>query len=448
MRKYFGTDGVRGVANEELTPELAFKLGQAGGYVVAKGIENPVFLVAKDTRLSGDMLETALIAGLMSVGIGIVQLGVIPTPAVAYLTRTLKASGGVMISASHNPFEDNGIKFFNQDGFKLKDEVELAIEYLLEHTEEIPRKVGKEIGSIQKGIDAHKLYVDYLKSTVTNSFEGMRIVLDCANGAASPVAKTLFEELGATIVMMHDQPNGININVECGSTHPVHLQEMVIREKANVGLAFDGDSDRLIAVNHLGEIVDGDAILYVLGNALKQKEKLAKNTIVSTVMSNFGFSKALGEKGIQTVQTKVGDRYVLEEMVNAGYSIGGEQSGHIILLNYNTTGDGLLSAVQLVDAIKQSNESLYELALLFKQYPQRLVNVRVRDKNGWEENPMIQSEMKKAEKALEGSGRILVRASGTENLIRVMVEGENQAVVDEVAEHLAIIIEEALTIKN
>jgi len=441
MRKYFGTDGVRGVANVELTPELAFQLGRAGGYVITKGSKNPTFVVGRDTRLSGEMLESALVAGLLSVGIQVVQVGVLPTPGVAYLTRELQTNGGVMISASHNPFEDNGIKFFDGFGFKLKDEVELEIERLVEDGAEINRLSGAELGTFQTVVGTKEKYVKFLAKTATHDFKGLKVVVDCANGASSSVAEKLFTSLGAEVVVIHANPNGININVECGSTHPENLQEVVVKEKADIGVALDGDADRLIAVDHEGNIVDGDEVLYVLANSLKEKNMLRHNVVVSTVMSNFGFKKQLEEDGIETVQTQVGDRYVLEEMMEKGYVLGGEQSGHVVLLEHNTTGDGLLSAVQLIDEMKRTGKSLRELIQNFKKYPQLLVNVRVANKRGWEENAVIQEEIKRAEQELNGNGRVLVRASGTENLIRVMVEGESEDMVTQLTESIARVVE-------
>lgn len=432
MRKYFGTDGVRGVANVELTPELAFKLGKSAGYVLTKNMSEqtprPTFVVGRDTRISGPMLETALISGLTSSGVNVIQLGIVPTPAVAYITKQL-ASGGVMISASHNPYQDNGIKFFNQDGYKLSDEVELEIEHYLEKLEDIPVYAGGDIGTILTYKNAANFYVEFLKNSISTNLEGLNIVLDCANGAATTVAPTLFESLGATVHVLSASPDGVNINVECGSTHPEELQRKVVELKADLGLAFDGDADRLIAVDETGAVVDGDQILYICAKALRLKGKLANQTVVSTVMSNFGFQKALNELGVNSVQTSVGDRYVLEEMMKKGYTLGGEQSGHIIFLDLNTTGDGILSALQLASIIKESSMSITELLSGFKKYPQQLVNVKVKDKKAWESHPAIRNAIKEAESVLADNGRVLVRASGTENLVRVMVEADNSELV-------------------
>ncbi|MGF9891778.1 phosphoglucosamine mutase [Priestia megaterium] len=440
MRKYFGTDGVRGVANVELTPELAFKLGKSAGYVLTKGMTEqtprPTFVVGRDTRISGPMLETALISGLTSSGVNVIQLGIVPTPAVAYITKQL-ASGGVMISASHNPYQDNGIKFFNQNGYKLSDEIELEIEHYLERLEDIPVYAGGDIGTILAYKNAANFYVEFLKNSIPTNLEGLNIVLDCANGAATTVAPTLFESLGATVHVLSASPDGVNINVECGSTHPEELQRKVVELKADLGLAFDGDADRLIAVDETGDVVDGDQILYICAKALRIKGKLANQTVVSTVMSNFGFQKALKELGVNSVQTSVGDRYVLEEMMKKGYTLGGEQSGHIIFLDLNTTGDGILSALQLANIVKESSMSITELLSGFKKYPQQLVNVKVKDKKAWESHPAIRNAIKEAENALADNGRVLVRASGTENLVRVMVEADNSELVNSLVTSIA-----------
>ncbi|WP_394555309.1 phosphoglucosamine mutase (plasmid) [Priestia aryabhattai] len=440
MRKYFGTDGVRGVANVELTPELAFKLGKSAGYVLTKNMKEqtmrPAFVVGRDTRISGSMLETALISGLTSSGVNVIQLGIVPTPAVAYITKQL-ASGGVMISASHNPYQDNGIKFFNQDGYKLLDEVELEIEHYLDRLDDIPVCAGGDIGTILSYKNAANFYVEFLKNSISTSLEGLNIVLDCANGAATTVAPTLFESLGATVHVLSASPNGVNINVDCGSTHPEELQRKVVELEADLGLAFDGDADRLIAVDETGAVVDGDQILYICAKALRLKGKLANQTVVSTVMSNFGFQKALNELGVNSVQTNVGDRYVLEEMMKKGYTLGGEQSGHIIFLDLNTTGDGILSALQLSSIVKESSMSITELLSGFKKYPQQLVNVKVKDKKAWESHPAIRNAIKEAETVLADNGRVLVRASGTENLVRVMVEANSSELVHKLVNSIA-----------
>lgn len=445
MRKYFGTDGVRGVANDTLTPELAFKLGKIGGLVIAGKERSPKFVVGRDTRISGEMLESALISGLMSTGVDVIQLGVIPTPGVAYLTKHLEADGGVMISASHNPFEDNGIKFFNKTGFKLTDEQELEIENLLGSDSPIPLPTGEYIGKIIKGSTLKQHYIDFLTKSVNVSFNGKKVILDCANGAASFIAPVIFENLGATVIPIANTPNGVNINVNCGSTHPSFLKDAVLKEKADIGLAFDGDADRLIAIDHDGNEIDGDSILFALGKALKKTGELKNNTIVSTVMSNFGFKHVLAKSEIQNVQTQVGDRYVLEEMRERDYSLGGEQSGHIILLDFNTTGDGILSAVKLVSIMAQEKKSIKEIVSPYKKYPQQLLNINVKEKNNWDKNKNIIDSISHFEKQLNGNGRILVRASGTENLIRVMAEGESEEIVSTIVNGIADVIRKEIS---
>jgi phosphoglucosamine mutase len=439
MGKYFGTDGVRGVANTELTPELAFRLGRAGAYVLTQQqTAKPVVIVGRDTRASGHLLESALVAGMLSIGVDVIKVGVISTPGVAYLTRKLGGSAGVMISASHNPVEDNGIKFFQADGFKLPDELEDQIEKWIDAEEDtLPRPVGADVGRIHRKYEATRDYVEFLKSTIDVRFDGIKVALDCANGSASALAPALFEELGARVITMGAEPDGANINASCGSTHPEKLQALVKEEGADLGLAFDGDADRLIAVDARGEIVDGDYILTICGDALKSEGKLAHDTVVATIMANMGFFQAAKELGLHTVQTAVGDRYVMEEMRRGGFNLGGEQSGHIIFLNHNTTGDGILTAIQLVQVLKKTGKPLHELKQKMKKYPQLLVNVRVKDKSGWKENANIRAAISDGEKALEGRGRILVRPSGTEPLLRVMAEGPDEAELDRVVGTIA-----------
>lgn len=441
MGKYFGTDGVRGVANTDLTAELAFRIGRCGGYVLAGDVKKPTICIGLDTRISGPMLEAALIAGLLSIGANVVRLGVVTTPAVAYLIRMLGMDAGVMISASHNPVEDNGIKFFGRDGFKLSDETELQIEGLMDATgDDLPRPVGGGIGTVRDDLKAAHLYVDFLKSTMDVSLAGMRIVLDCAHGAAYELAPEAFRELGAEVITIYAEPNGLNINELCGSTHPERLKEVVLAEKADLGLSFDGDADRLIAIDELGEEVDGDYILFILGDAMKQAGRLNKSTIVTTVMSNIGLYKALDENGIQSVKTAVGDRYVMEEMRAGGYNLGGEQSGHVIFLDHNTTGDGILSAIQLAGTVKSSGRSLSELKSLMRKFPQVLLNVRVADKSKLNGNIALQASIDRVEAALGSNGRVLVRPSGTESLIRVMVEGPEKAEIERYAEDIAEVV--------
>ncbi|GGG07497.1 phosphoglucosamine mutase [Paenibacillus abyssi] len=431
MGKYFGTDGVRGVANRELTPELAYKIGRCGGYVLAGQVEKPKVIIGLDTRISGPMLEAALIAGLLSIGASVVRLGVVSTPAVAYLTRKLGADAGVMISASHNPVEDNGIKFFGGDGFKLSDETEMEIERLMDaEQDELPRPEGGGIGTVTVLEDAKAMYVDFLMTTVKNRFSGLKIVLDCAHGAAYELAPAVFRELGAEVITIGAEPNGLNINDGVGSTHPEYLREQVLAHGADLGLSFDGDADRLIAVDDAGEEVDGDFILCICGDAMKRAGTLHADTVVTTVMSNIGFFKAAQHLGLHTAQTAVGDRYVMEEMRRGGYNLGGEQSGHVIFLDYNTTGDGILTALQLVDTLVASGQKLSEVKQLMRKFPQVLVNVRVADKSMYKDNAAIAKAVAEVEQELGDNGRVLVRPSGTESLIRVMAEGPDKDVVE------------------
>ena len=444
MGKYFGTDGVRGEANVELTPELAFKLGRFGGYVLSQHEEQtPLVFVGRDTRISGEMLEHALIAGLLSVGIRVYKLGVIATPGVAYLVRTEKASAGVMISASHNPALDNGIKFFGGDGFKLDDDRELEIEALLEAAEDtLPRPSAQGLGTVMEYPEGLRKYQEFLVSTGVQ-LEGMHVVLDTANGAASTSARQIFADLGAQLTVIGENPDGLNINDGVGSTHPEHLQEKVKEVGAAIGLAFDGDSDRLIAVDENGEIVDGDKIMYIIGSYLSSKGLLEKNTIVTTVMSNLGFHKALDAKEIQKEITAVGDRYVVEEMRKSGYNLGGEQSGHVVIMDYNTTGDGQLTGVQLTKIMQETGKKLSELAAEVTIYPQKLVNIRVENsmKDKAMEVPAIREIIEKMEAEMAGNGRILVRPSGTEPLLRVMAEAPTHEEVDYYVDTIAAVVQ-------
>ena len=449
MGKYFGTDGVRGEANVELTPELAFKLGRFGGYVLSQHeTEAPTVFVGRDTRISGEMLESALVAGLLSVGIHVYKLGVLATPAVAYLVKTEGASAGVMISASHNPALDNGIKFFGGDGFKLDDEKEAEIEALLDAAEDtLPRPSAEGLGTLVDYPEGLRKYEGYLVSTGT-PLEGMKVALDTANGAASTSARQIFADLGAQITVIGETPDGLNINLNVGSTHPEALQELVKESQSAIGLAFDGDSDRLIAVDENGEIVDGDKIMYIIGKYLSEKGQLAQNTIVTTVMSNLGFHKALESAGINKVVTAVGDRYVVEEMRKSGYNLGGEQSGHVILMDYNTTGDGQLSAVQLTKIMKETGKSLSQLASEVTIYPQKLVNIRVENamKEKAMEVPAIKTIIEKMEEEMAGNGRILVRPSGTEPLLRVMAEAPTTEEVNYYVDTIAAVVKDEIGI--
>ena len=445
MSRMFGTDGVRGVANSELTAQIAYNLGRAGAYVLTEGTHKPKILVAKDTRISGDMLEAALIAGILSVGAEAVVLGVVPTPAVAYLTRKYNADAGVMISASHNPVEYNGIKFFDGKGYKLSDELEDEIQRVIEgEFENVPSPTGIQIGKRQKvEMAALDDYIEFAKSTVSHSLKGLRVALDCANGASYKAAIKGFRDLGADVYIINDNPDGTNINENCGSTHPEELMEYVVKKKCHVGFAFDGDADRCLAVDEKGNLISGDFTLLICGMALKESGKLKDDTIVATVMSNLGLEIACKKQGLNLLKTKVGDRYVLEEMVKEGYALGGEQSGHIIFLNHNTTGDGLVTALQISEVIMNTGKPLSELCSVMKELPQVLANATVPNdkKNLYLSDAEIQGEIKKIEEALHGVGRVLIRPSGTEPLVRVMLEGEDQAEIDKMAQGLADLIQ-------
>ncbi|WP_442597567.1 phosphoglucosamine mutase [Neobacillus sp. D3-1R] len=449
MGKYFGTDGVRGVANSELTPELAFKLGRFGGYVLTKDKDRPKVLIGRDTRISGHMLEGALVAGLLSTGAEVMRLGVISTPGVSYLTKVLGAQAGVMISASHNPVADNGIKFFGPDGFKLSDEQEEEIEALLDlPVDELPRPTGAKLGQVIDYFEGGQKYLQYLKQTVDEDFAGIHVALDCAHGATSSLAAHLFADLEADLSTMGASPNGLNINEGVGSTHPEALAAFLKEKNADVGLAFDGDGDRLIAIDENGNIVDGDQIMYICAKYMKEHGRLKHGTVVSTVMSNLGFYKGLENHGIQSVQTAVGDRYVVEEMKKNGYNLGGEQSGHIIFLDYNTTGDGLLSGLQLVNIMKVTEKSLSELANEMKKYPQKLVNIRVTDKHHVTDNEKVKAIIEEVEAEMNGNGRILVRPSGTEPLVRVMAEAPTEESCAEYVERIAQVVREEMGLRE
>ncbi|WP_122647098.1 phosphoglucosamine mutase [Enterococcus mediterraneensis] len=450
MGKYFGTDGVRGEANLELTPELAFKLGRYGGYVLSQhenGERRPRVLVGRDTRISGQLLENALIAGLLSVGIEVFQLGVISTPGVAYLTRVQKASAGVMISASHNPAQDNGIKFFGSDGFKLVDDQELEIEALLDAPEDtLPRPSAEGLGTVEEFPEGLLKYSQFLKQTINDDLSGLTVCIDAANGATATTVNRLFADLETDFHTIGTSPNGLNINDGVGSTHPEKLAEFVVEKGADAGLAFDGDGDRVIAVDELGNIVDGDKIMYICAKYLSEKKRLKQDTIVTTVMSNLGFHKAVEAIGLKDVITQVGDRYVVEEMRKNDYNFGGEQSGHMIFLDFNTTGDGMLSGIQLLNIMKQTGKKLSELAAEVTIYPQKLVNIRVSNKNGAMEVPAIKAVIEEAEKEMNGEGRILVRPSGTEPLLRVMAEAPTDEKVEYYVEKIADVVRKEIGI--
>lgn len=438
---YFGTDGVRGIANKTLTPEIAYKLGRIGGYLFKKDDLRAKVLIGRDTRISGPMFEGALIAGLLSSGAEVMRLGVITTPGVAYLTKAMGAHLGIMISASHNPFEDNGIKLFGPNGMKLSDEEEAEVERLLNSEDSLPRPIGKEIGTINDYYESSQKYLSYLQETIDNTFEGLNVGLDCANGSTSSLAALLFANLEADIYTIGNSPNGTNINDGFGSTHPEQLQKIVVEKGLDVGLAFDGDGDRLIAVDEKGNIVDGDKIMYICATYLHERNMLPKHTVVATVMSNLGLYKALENKGIDVVTTKVGDRYVLEKMLEGNYALGGEQSGHIIFLDHLTSGDGMLTGVQLLNIMVETGKPLSELAAEMPTYPQVLKNVPVENKDEMMKNETLLEAIRNVEEELGESGRVLVRPSGTESLIRVMVEAETEAQCEQYINQLVETIE-------
>ena len=447
MRKYFGTDGIRGIAGESLTADLSFKVGKALGKLLTEKKEHPKVVIGRDTRISCDMIEHALTAGLTSTGVNVMTVGTIPTPAIAYLTKTIETDSGIMISASHNPYQDNGIKIFGPDGFKLTDEQELEIESLIDNSEQIKNASFEKIGKVYGGNELTQKYIQHIKQSIAGDLSDVKIALDCANGATTGVAPFIFGDLEADIETIGCQPNGVNINDNVGSTKIETISEFVKENNVDVGFAFDGDGDRVLAVDANGNIVDGDKIMFILAKHLKEQGELKDNMVVSTVMSNIGFYKAIEENGLQSVKTAVGDRYVVEEMRNNNYSLGGEQSGHIILMNYATTGDGILTAVKLANIIKSTGKSLEELASEVSIYPQKLVNIKVIDKKAAMEDSEILAECEKVEKELEGNGRILLRASGTENLIRVMVEASSDELTDKYCEQVAKIVREKFEVK-
>ncbi len=442
MARLFGTDGVRGVANTELTPELAFSLGKAGATVLTSEIHKPKILVGRDTRISGQMLESALVAGMMSVGADVLIAGVIPTPAVAYLTKYYNCDAGVMISASHNSVEFNGIKFFNRDGFKLPDAVEDEIEALIK-SGDMPCPIGADVGKMIPVKNAKEDYIDFLASTIDVSLDGIKVVMDCANGAASSVAPELFKRLGATVFPYYFLPDGTDINLNCGSTHSDRICQLVKEIGADVGLAFDGDADRLIACDERGVELDGDHIMAVCGSMLKKEGRLKKDTIVGTVMSNMGLDIFCQNNNLNIEKTGVGDRYVLEKMLQDDLSLGGEKSGHVIFLEYSTTGDGLLTALQLLRARAIEKKEMSVLAEGMRNLPQVLVNIKVDNdkKDLYKTDESILKEIAIADEALKGRGRTLIRASGTEPLIRVMLEGEDEKEINDFALKIAKAIE-------
>ncbi len=445
MGRLFGTDGVRGVANSELTPELAFNLGKAGAHVLRKENKRPVIVIGKDTRVSGDMLENALTAGILAVGGNVIKVGVIPTPAVAYLVKYYQADAGIVISASHNPFEYNGIKFFNGEGFKLDDAIEEKIEdIIIRDIDPNSHMAGEELGRcLEAEENATELYCKFLLESIDVRLDGMKVVLDCANGAAYKTAPAVYKALGAEVVTIGCDPNGININDQIGSTHPEKLQQKVVEEKADIGLAFDGDADRLIVVDEKGLVIDGDKTICICAKMLKDAGQLAENKVTATVMSNIGFHQyIIGKVGAEVDVTAVGDRYVLESMLKTGCILGGEQSGHIIFLNYTTTGDGTLSSLQFMKAVRASGKKPSELSAEIEIFPQVLVNADVTNENKkrYMEDQEVQAAIKAIEAEMEGSGRVLIRPSGTEPLVRVMIEGEDIEQIHQMAQELADLI--------
>lgn len=446
MRKYFGTDGIRGVAGETLTAELSYKTGRALGKLLTTKNENPKVIIGRDTRISCDMIENSLVAGLTSTGVNVMLAGVLPTPAIAYLTNTLETDCGIMISASHNPYQDNGIKIFGTDGFKLTDEEELVIEKFIDDSSEIHDAAYEKIGKVHDAYELAQKYIQHIKNTTEANFENMRIALDCANGATTNVAPFIFGDLDADIETIGCHPNGININDNVGSTKLETISKFVKENNMDFGFAFDGDGDRMLAVDNEGNFVDGDKIMFIIAQNLKEKNMLKDNMIVSTVMSNIGFYRSVEDNGMQSVKTAVGDRYVVEEMRKHSYSIGGEQSGHVILMDNATTGDGILTAVQLATIIKEKNTTLKELASQVTIFPQKLVNIKVADKNIAMQDTEILDECKKVEEELGNSGRILLRASGTEDLIRVMVEASSDELTNIYCERVAKLVREKYAI--
>ncbi len=449
MRKLFGTDGIRGVANlEPMTSEMAMQLGRAAAHLFMRRAGRHQIVIGKDTRISGYMLESALTAGICSMGVDVLLVGPMPTPAIAFLTRSLRADAGVVISASHNAYQDNGIKFFSNDGFKLPDEMEARIEDLIVSNEiSHLRPTADLIGKAFRIDDAEGRYIEFAKRSLPRDldFQGIKLVVDCANGAAYKLAPKVLRELGAKVEAIGCEPNGMNINAGCGAVHPVQLQEAVRRHKADIGIALDGDADRAIFVCEQGTIVDGDHVMAALGLDLHQNGLLAKQTLVGTVMSNFGLELCMAKAGVTLLRTPVGDRYLLERMLAEGYNFGGEQSGHFIFLDHNTTGDGLISALQMISLMKRTGKPLSELAQAMSAVPQILLNITVKQKPKLESVPDIDRAIRESERRLNGSGRVLVRYSGTEPLLRIMVEGEQDTVIKEVAEDLARLVRTHLT---
>ena len=444
MARLFGTDGVRGEANTTLLPEMAYRLGRAATLYFGKESEDqPLIIIGRDTRISGEMFEAALTAGICSAGGRAMLAGIIPTPAIAYLARKHKAKAGIVISASHNPFHDNGIKFFGGDGYKLPDSVEdelEAIVHQLETDDNLPRPTGRHIGNIEYRTDLLNQYMEFVLSTCQERFDGVKVVLDCANGAAYEAMPKILRRLGADVKVIHALPNGTNINDGCGSTHLESLQKAVLENHADFGIAHDGDADRCLCVDEKGQVIDGDHILVMCAMDMMKEGKLPYNTVVTTVMANIGFHQAIKKAGGRAEITKVGDRYVLENMLKNGYKIGGEQSGHIIFTDFSTTGDGLITALQVLSSLTRSGRKASDLTALMTTYPQLLVNVKVATKEGWEDNEAIKEAIAAGDKELGENGRILVRPSGTEPLIRVMAEGPDQEQLDRICHAIADVV--------
>ena len=454
MRKYFGTDGIRRIANTELTPELVYRVAKAGAYVLSKHSNHtPTILIGRDTRISGTLIESAMVAGFLSYGANVKLLGVLPTPAVAYLTKKLNADASVVISASHNTFEFNGIKFFSNKGMKIPDELEEEIEELMDDAEKLEAltAVNDKIGVSEYALDLAEEYVYFFRKNFDDEIEKYNrddfvVGIDVANGATYGVAEKVFKTLGIKYKIINNTPDGININDNCGSTHLDGLKKFVVENKLSLGIAYDGDGDRCLAIDENGEEIDGDKILAILSQNLRKHGKLNKDTIVATVMSNLGLNKYTRDNGLELLQTKVGDRYVLEEMLNNGFNLGGEQSGHIIMLDYNPTGDGILTSLMLIKTILEENKKPSELGNLVKKYPQTLINAKVNHdkKSDYEKDAEIKANIEKLEKEFAGNGRVLIRPSGTEPLVRVMIEGEDQDYISKKARELADLIEEKL----
>lgn len=446
MANLFGTDGVRGKAGVVLTAELALKLGQAAGqaFMKANGGKSGIVVIGRDTRISGQMLEAALTAGLTSVGVNVVSAGVIPTPAVAFLVRHYNAMAGAVISASHNPYQDNGIKFFSASGEKISDDTQSFIERVLQGEADIEEATGLAVGTVSIEHEAVRYYKEFLMELLCSNGANVHAVVDCANGAASSLAEEVFVKSGVKVTMMGDKPDGVNINVDCGSTHLEALQQKVLREGADVGLAFDGDADRFLAVDERGDVIDGDKLMAIFALALKKENRLANNQLVVTVMSNLGLKLAMRDADIEIIETKVGDRYVNEGMQQSGAILGGEQSGHIIFRDYNSTGDGMISAIMLLNVMCHYGKSARELAKVMTSLPQVLVNVPVRTKDGWGKQPAIMAAIDEANAILGEEGRVLVRASGTEDLLRVMVEGKSQDEITALANKIADAVRETM----